>query len=161
MKIAQNEVFGPILTIMKAKDINDAVEISNGTEYGLGNSVFGNDFAKCDEIAGRLESGNVAINDFATFYVCQLPFGGCKKSGYGKFGGEEGLTGLCNAKSVVMDKPLLRAFGVKTSIPPPIDYPIADDKKAWGFVNALNIASYDSRIWEVLKAFKKMAKGGA
>ena len=161
MKIAQNEVFGPILTIMKAKDINDAVEISNGTEYGLGNSVFGNDFAKCDEIAGRLESGNVAINDFATFYVCQLPFGGCKKSGYGKFGGEEGLTGLCNAKSVVMDKPLLRAFGVKTSIPPPIDYPIADDKKAWGFVNALNSASYDSRIWEVLKAFKKMAKGGA
>lgn len=161
MNVAQNEVFGPILTMMKASTIEEAIEISNSTEYGLGNSVFGKDFAKCNEVAKKLESGNVAINDFATFYVCQLPFGGCKKSGFGKFGGEEGLTGLCNAKSVVMDKPLLRAIGVKTAIPPPIDYPIADDKKAWGFVSALNIASYDNRVWRVIKAFKKLAREGA
>lgn len=160
MKIAQNEVFGPVLTMMKARDVDDAIDISNGTEYGLGNSVFGKDFFQCNEVARRLESGNVAINDFATFYVCQLPFGGCKKSGYGKFGGEEGLQGLCNAKSVVMDKPILRALGVKTVIPTPIDYPIADDKKAWGFVSSLNTASYDNRIWKVLNAFKKLAKGG-
>lgn len=161
MKIAQNEVFGPVLTMMKARDVEDAIEISNGSEFGLGNSVFGSDFDQCNEVSRRLESGNVAINDFATFYVCQLPFGGCKKSGYGKFGGEEGLQGLCNAKSVVMDKPLLRALGVKTAIPPPIDYPIADDKKAWGFVSSLNTASYDGRMWKVFKAFKKLARGGA
>lgn len=161
MKIAQNEVFGPVLTMMKASDVDNAIEISNSSEYGLGNSVFGKDFAQCNEVAGRLESGNVAINDFATFYVCQLPFGGCKKSGYGKFGGEEGLQGLCNAKSVVMDKSLLRVLGIKTAIPPPIDYPIPDDKKAWGFVSSLNTASYDNRIWKVLNSFKKLAKGGA
>lgn len=161
MKIANTEVFGPVLTMMKATDADDAVKISNNTEYGLGNSVFGSSFKQCDEIAQRLESGNVAINDFATFYVCQLPFGGIKKSGYGKFGGEEGLTGLCNAKSVVMDKPLLRLLGVKTAIPPPIDYPIADDKKAWGFVSGLNTASYDSRFWKIVNGFKKLAKGGA
>lgn len=161
MKIAQNEVFGPVLTMMKARDVDDAIAISNSTEYGLGNSVFGKDFSQCNEVARRLESGNVAINDFATFYVCQLPFGGCKKSGYGKFGGEEGLQGLCNAKSVVMDKPLLRVLGIKTAIPPPIDYPIPDDKKAWGFVSSLNTASYDNRIWKVLNSFKKLAKGGA
>lgn len=161
MDIAQQEVFGPVLTVIKAKDIDDAVKISNDCEYGLGNSVFGASFQKCNEVANRLESGNVAINDFATFYVCQLPFGGCKKSGFGKFGGEEGLTGLCNAKSVVMDKPLLRALGVKTAIPTPIDYPITDDKKAWGFVSSLNTASYDNRVWKVIKSFKKLGKGGA
>lgn len=161
MDIANQEVFGPVLTVMKAGDVDEAVKISNSCEYGLGNSVFGANFQRCNDVANQLESGNVAINDFATFYVCQLPFGGCKKSGFGKFGGEEGLTGLCNSKSVVMDKPLLRAFGVKTAIPPPIDYPIADDKRAWGFVSSLNTASYDNRIWKVMKSFKKLAKGGA
>lgn len=160
MNISCNEVFGPVLTMMKATDIEDAIAISNGTEYGLGNSIFGKNFKQCNEIANRLHSGNVAINDFATFYVAQLPFGGAKKSGYGKFGGEEGLTGLCNAKSVVMDKPHLRALGVATAIPPPLDYPIADDKRAWSFVSSLNIAGYDNRTWEIIKAIKTLAKGG-
>lgn len=161
MDIAQQEVFGPVLTIMKAHDVEDAVTISNDCDYGLGNSVFGSNFQVCNEVANQLQSGNIAINDFATYYVCQLPFGGCKKSGFGKFGGEEGLTGLCNSKSVATDKPLLRALGVKTVIPPPIDYPIADDKKAWGFVSSLNTACYDNRIWKVVKSFKNLARGGA
>lgn len=160
MLISCNEVFGPVLTMMKATDVEDAIALSNGTEYGLGNSIFGKNFKQCNEIANRLDSGNVAINDFATFYVAQLPFGGVKKSGYGKFGGEEGLTGLCNAKSVVMDKPYLRALGVATAIPPPLDYPIPDDKKAWSFVSSLNIAGYDNRTWEIIKAIKTLAKGG-
>ncbi|CAH2355383.1 putative aldehyde dehydrogenase-like protein [[Candida] railenensis] len=161
MKIATEEVFGPILTMIKANTVEEAISISNGTEFGLGNSIFGKSFQQCSEIANRLDSGNIAINDFATFYVAQLPFGGVKKSGYGKFGGEEGLTGLCVAKSVVMDKPLLRLFGVATSIPPPIDYPIKDGKKAWAFVSALNTAGYDYRVWKVINAFKKLARGGA
>ncbi|ABN67974.2 Meiotic Sister-Chromatid recombination aldehyde dehydrogenase [Scheffersomyces stipitis CBS 6054] len=161
MRIFQEEVFGPVLTMIKANDVDDAVNLANGTEYGLGNSVFGSNFRQINEIANRLDSGNVAINDFATFYVAQLPFGGIKKSGYGKFGGEEGLLGLCVAKSVVMDKPIMRLFGVATSIPPPIDYPIKDDKRAWKFVSSLNTAGYDTRVWNIIKAFKKLAKGGA
>ncbi|EGW33011.1 uncharacterized protein SPAPADRAFT_60335 [Spathaspora passalidarum NRRL Y-27907] len=160
MRIFQEEVFGPVLTMIKANDVDDAITIANSTEYGLGNSIFGSDFTQLNELANRLESGNVAINDFATFYVAQLPFGGAKKSGYGKFGGEEGLTGLCNAKSVIMDKPLLRLLGIATSIPPPIDYPIKDDKAAWSFVESLNIAGYDNRIWQKIKAFSKLSKGG-
>lgn len=160
MAIARTEVFGPVLTVMRARDVNDAVALANGTAYGLGASVFG-PHAVCCEVASRLEAGNVAINDFATFYVCQLPFGGCKQSGYGKFGGEEGLQGLCNAKSVVMDKPIWRLLRVRTAIPPAVDYPIPDDKKAWGFVSSLNTASYDTRLWRVLNAFKRLAKGGA
>lgn len=161
MRIFREEVFGPILTMIKANDVDDAINLANGTEYGLGNSVFGNNFAQINSIADRLESGNVAINDFATFYVAQLPFGGIKKSGYGKFGGEEGLTGLCNAKSVIMDKPLLRLLGVATAIPPAIDYPIQDDKKSWNFVKSLNVAGYDNSLWDKIKAFKTLAKGGA
>jgi acyl-CoA reductase-like NAD-dependent aldehyde dehydrogenase len=160
MDIFNEEVFGPILTMIKARDVDHAVELANATEYGLGNSIFGRSFSVCSQIADRLDSGNVAINDFATFYVAQLPFGGVKKSGYGKFGGEEGLTGLCVAKSVVMDKPLLRMLGVATAIPPPLDYPIGRDEKAWGFVRALNTAGYDNKVWNVVKAIQKLAKGG-
>lgn len=160
MRIFHEEVFGPVLTMIKANDVDDAIELTNGNEFGLGASIFGSNFPQINQLVNRIEAGNVAINDFATFYLAQLPFGGIKKSGYGKFGGEEGLTGLCVAKSVIMDKPLLRLFGVATAIPPPLDYPIKDDKKAWGFVSSLNIAGYDVRIWEVLKAFKKLAKGG-
>ena len=90
--------------------------------------------------------------------MAQLPFGGVKKSGYGKFGGEEGLTGLCNAKSIVLDKPILRMLGVATAIPSPIDYPIPDDKKAWRFVENLNIAGYDGRLWAKVKSLKNLAK---
>lgn len=161
MKIFNEEVFGPILTMIKANDVDEAIDLANATEYGLGNSIFGKDFSQINMLANRLQSGNVALNDFATYYVAQLPFGGRKKSGYGKFGGEEGLTGLCNAKSIIMDKPFLRLIGLSTSIPPPIDYPIADDKKAWGFVSSLNKAGYDVRIWEIIMAIKKLAKGGA
>lgn len=158
MRIFKEEVFGPILTIIRADNADDAVRLSNSSEYGLGNSVFGKLYSECNAIANRLQSGNVAINDFATFYVAQLPFGGIKKSGFGKFGGEEGLTGLCVAKSVVMDKPIWRYLGVATAIPPPIDYPIKDDKKAWNFVKNLNGAGYDNRLWKVVNAFKELAK---
>ena len=161
MDIFHEEVFGPILTMIKAQDVDEAVEIANGTEFGLGNSVFGKSFKECSLIADRLESGNVAINDFATFYVAQLPFGGAKKSGYGKFSGEEGLTGLCLNKSIVMDKPYLRMFGIATSIPPALDYPIPDDKKAWRFVGALNTAGYDNKAWNVVTAIRKLASGGS
>ncbi|KAI3403453.2 MSC7 [Candida oxycetoniae] len=161
MDVFNQEVFGPILTMIKAESINNAIELANASEYGLGNSIFGSNYKQLNQLANELKSGNVAINDFATYYVAQLPFGGVKKSGYGKFGGEEGLLGLCNAKSVVMDKPFFRMLGVATSIPKPIDYPIKDDKKAWGFVRSLNIAGYDGRIWAKVKAFKSLAKGGA
>lgn len=160
MDIFNEEVFGPVLTMIKAQDVDEAIALANGTEYGLGNSVFGGDFQQLNSIADRLDSGNVAINDFATFYVAQLPFGGVKKSGYGKFGGEEGLTGLCVTKAVIMDKSIFRMMGISTSIPPPIDYPIKNDKKAWSFVSNLNIAGYDNSLWEMIKSFKKLASGG-
>ena len=160
MKIFHEEVFGPILTMTKAKDVDDAIYLANATDYGLGGSVFGSDYPQCDYVANNLKTGNVAINDFATYYVAQLPFGGVKKSGFGKFGGEEGLRGLCAAKSVIVDKPFFRTLGIAASIPPQLDYPI-DDKESWSFIKTFNIAGYDYSLWQVATAFRKLARGGS
>ena len=67
------------------------------------------------------------MNDFAAYYAVQLPFGGVKGSGYGRFAAEEGLRSLCNTKAVCRD----RWPGMKTSIPKPLTYPIGDAKRAW------------------------------
>lgn len=152
MAIAQDECFAPILTLMKAENTEDAIRIANLTDYGLGALVFGN-YAECNRVADELEAGNVAINDFATYYVCQLPFGGIKGSGYGKFGGEEGLRGLCVEKSVCYDK---LPF-VQTKIPKVLDYPIADLKRAWEFVRALIFGGYGGG-YEKIKGIAKLAR---
>lgn len=154
MNVAQHEVFGPILVMMKAKDTNECIEIANSAPFGLGGSVFGSNFSECNYVANNLKTGNVAINDFATFYVCQLPFGGINGSGYGKFGGEEGLLGLCNAKSVCFDT---LPF-VSTQIPKPLDYPIQSNKKAWAFVKSFITGAYTSSHWERVKALISLAQ---
>ncbi|KAI0033980.1 Aldedh-domain-containing protein [Vararia minispora EC-137] len=135
MKIAQEELFAPVAVIMPYDTIDEAVEIANSTRYALGASVFGASKYQCLEIARRLECGMVAINDFGVFYLNQdLPFGGIKGSGYGRFGGPEGLRGLTNPKAVVYDRwPWL----VYTSIPRQVDYPIRSPQQAWNFVSGL------------------------
>lgn len=155
--LAQNEVFGPIMNVFFAENDEQGLELANSTQFGLGGSIFTTDRTKAFKLASKMHSGNVAINDFATFYVCQLPFGGVKGSGYGKFGGEEGLRGLCLEKSVCFDK----LSWISTGIPPPIDYPIKDGKKAWKFVQSLNRAGYDSSIYGKIKGIYGLARGGA
>ncbi|CAI4501828.1 BGN_3a_G0023540.mRNA.1.CDS.1 [Saccharomyces cerevisiae] len=154
MKIAQNEVFGPILVMMKAKNTDHCVQLANSAPFGLGGSVFGADIKECNYVANSLQTGNVAINDFATFYVCQLPFGGINGSGYGKFGGEEGLLGLCNAKSVCFDT---LPF-VSTQIPKPLDYPIRNNAKAWNFVKSFIVGAYTNSTWQRIKSLFSLAK---
>ncbi|KAI0059465.1 Aldedh-domain-containing protein [Artomyces pyxidatus] len=151
MDIAQNELFAPVAVIMPYDDIEEAIEIANGTSYALGASVFGPDKYQCLQVAKALECGMVAVNDFGVTYVSvelllivithnvsyisqDLPFGGTKGSGYGRFGGPEGLRSLTNAKAVVVDRwPWL----IQTSIPKPLDYPIRSPQQAWDFVSGL------------------------
>lgn len=154
MEIAQNEVFGPIMTVMRAEDTQDCIRLANSAPFGLGGSVFGSDYAECNYVANHLTTGNVAINDFATFYVCQLPFGGINGSGYGKFGGEEGLTGLCNAKSICYD----RLPFISTQIPKPLDYPIKSNTSAWKFVKSFNTGAYTNSTWTRIKSLFDLAK---
>lgn len=126
MAIAQEELFAPVAVLMRAESPQHAVTITNGTIFGLGCSVFGPTGssaarAQLQWVANSAQSGMVAVNDFAVFYAVQLPFGGVRGSGYGRFAGEEGLRGLCNAKSVCEDRwPGL----IKTAIPGKLDYPM-------------------------------------
>ena len=128
MAIAQEELFAPVALLMRADNPQHAVSIANGTIYGLGCSVFGPTGsaaarAQLQWVANNAQTGMVAVNDFAVFYAVQLPFGGVRGSGYGRFAGEEGLRGLCNAKSVCEDRwPGL----IKTAIPGKLDYPMRE-----------------------------------
>ncbi|KAI9697432.1 MAG: Meiotic Sister-Chromatid recombination aldehyde dehydrogenase [Candelina mexicana] len=128
MRIAQEEVFAPIFVLMRASDVDDAIRIANSTEYGLGASVFGTSKRDLEKVVKCLKVGMIAVNDFAAFYAVQLPFGGVKGSGYGRFAGYEGLRSLCNPKSVCRDRvPWLAS----TRIPRPLDYPIGSARRAW------------------------------
>ena len=127
MRIAQIELFAPIFVLMRADSVPHAIQIANSTQYGLGASVFGYQHNDVNACVSQIKSGMVSVNDFGSYYAVQLPFGGIKGSGYGRFAGEEGLRGICNVKSVCVDRfPKL----VATRIPPRVDYPIqkGDDR---------------------------------
>ncbi|KAJ7771668.1 meiotic sister-chromatid recombination aldehyde dehydrogenase [Mycena metata] len=135
MRIAQEELFAPVATLMPYDTLDEAIELANGTRYGLGASVFGPSQDLCVKIAKQLECGMVSVNDFGVFYLNQdLPFGGVKASGYGRFGGPEGLRALTNVKAIMVDRwPAL----TETSIPKVLDYPIRSLVSSWEFVSGL------------------------
>jgi len=97
--------------------------------------VFGPDQRECVDVAKKLVCGMVSINDFGVFYLNQdLPFGGTKMSGYGRFGGPEGLRSLTNPKAIIVDRwPNL----IQTGIPTILDYPIGSLVHSWDFVRGL------------------------
>ena len=98
MQIAQEELFAPVALLMKVQTIDEAIDVANSTIYGLGGAVFGSNEKDVNKVINGVETVGMAVNDFAVFYVCQLPFGGTKGSGYGRFMGIEGLRALCNVK---------------------------------------------------------------
>ena len=106
MDIAREEVFGPVMLLMRFSDDAEAVRIANGVSYGLSSSVFSKDRPRARAIASRLEAGMTAINEFGgiTYMVQGLTFGGVKASGYGRMNGREGLRSMCNIKAVVDDR---------------------------------------------------------
>lgn len=148
MRIAQEEVFGPVCVLMRASNVEDAIAIANSTPYALGASVFGKNKHDLDRCVKEVHAGMVAVNDFAVFYAVQLPFGGVKGSGYGRFAGEEGLRALCNTKSVCVDRwPL-----ISTSIPAALDYPIEKGQKAWDLAKGIVEVGYAPGLGRRLKA---------
>jgi aldehyde dehydrogenase (NAD+) len=85
------ETFGPVVSLIEVEDENRAVAVANETSYGLSAAVFTRDFAKGLAIAERIESGIVHINDQTVHDEPQVPFGGVKDSGWGRFGGRAAL----------------------------------------------------------------------
>jgi acyl-CoA reductase-like NAD-dependent aldehyde dehydrogenase len=100
--IAREEIFGPVLSVIPAKDEHDAVAIANDTIYGLNASVFTHDVDRAREIAGRLRTGTVGHNSFRTDF--SIAFGGFKQSGIGREGGIEGLLPFLETKTVILDE---------------------------------------------------------
>lgn len=146
MAIAQEECFGPILCMMRAEasTAEAVLAIANSAPFGLGASVFGNEHGseagEMDKVVKGVKAGMVAINDFATYYAVQLPFGGVGGSGYGRFAGSEGLQSLCNAKSVCADR--FGWFGIRTGLPPVVQYPVRSQQGGWSFVKGLITFGY-------------------
>lgn len=102
-RIVQEEQFGPVLPLLKFDDLEDAVRRANASEYGLGGSVWGNDEDKALEIAQRIASGTVWVNE--TQHLSPMAaFGGMKQSGVGVEGGVEGLLEYTNAQTIVRKK---------------------------------------------------------
>ncbi len=110
MAVAQEEAFGPVLSILRVKDDDDAVRVANSTAYGLSCTVFSKNATRAKRIVDRVQSGSASINDFGFTYMAQeLPFGGVRGSGYGRLNGREGLRACCHAKAVLEDRVALHA----------------------------------------------------
>ena len=98
--IAQEEIFGPVLTVIPVDDEQHAIDTANDTIYGLNASVFTNDVDRARAVAAQLRSGTVGHNAFRTDFG--IAFGGFKQSGIGREGGTEGLLPFLETKTVIL-----------------------------------------------------------
>ena len=87
MRIYNEESFGPVVAIIRVGGADEAVRVANDTEYGLSAAVFGRDITRAFAVARRIESGICHVNGPTVHDEAQMPFGGVKASGYGRFGG--------------------------------------------------------------------------
>ncbi len=101
MKIAQEEIFGPVMTILKFKDLEEVVERANKTMYGLAAAVWTKDITKAHAIADSVRAGTVWVNCYDVFDA-GAPFGGFKQSGIGRELGEYGLANYTEVKTVTV-----------------------------------------------------------
>ncbi|MBI4557865.1 MAG: aldehyde dehydrogenase family protein [Candidatus Hydrogenedentes bacterium] len=105
LKLAAEETFGPVVTVMKFKTEEEAVKLANDSEYGLSASVWSGDLERGWRVARQIEAGNVNVNNvMITEGNSALPFGGVKNSGFGRYKGPFGLHAFSNIKSVMVDK---------------------------------------------------------
>lgn len=100
MDVAREELFGPVLCVMRYETLDDAIAMSNDSEFGLASYVWSNDIRKTNLIANALQSGNVFINSYG--YQSEIPFGGYKMSGIGREHGAEAMHEYTQIKSITV-----------------------------------------------------------
>jgi len=104
MTIAKEEIFGPVMSIMKFKNTDDVIQRANKSNYGLGAGVVTKSVDTALKIANGLRAGTVYVNCYDVFDA-NTPFGGFKDSGVGRENGEYGLRNYCETKTVIMKRP--------------------------------------------------------
>ena len=107
--IAQEEIFGPVLSVIPARDEADAIRLANDTIYGLNSAVYTADVERAREVAGQIRAGTVGHNGFKSDST--IGFGGFKQSGIGREGGVQGLQPFLETKTVLLDGPTARYEG--------------------------------------------------
>jgi aldehyde dehydrogenase (NAD+) len=102
MRIAQEEIFGPVLSVIRYQDEEEALRIANDSPYGLASAVWSNDDERALAVARRIRAGTVWINDHHNIN-CEVPFGGYKQSGIGRELGPHALDAYTEVKNVHLD----------------------------------------------------------
>jgi len=103
MRIAQEEIFGPVVSLIEAKDLNDAIRIANSIEYGLSSSIYTNNIRNAFIVIKKLEAGLTYINASTIGAEVHLPFGGVKHTGNTREGGITGIDEFSELKTVYFD----------------------------------------------------------
>ncbi len=108
MRVMREETFGPLIPIMRVKDVEEAIRLANDSDYGLSGSIFTRDLKRGEQLATRIHSGDVTINTTKwVFGSPSLPMGGVKHSGLGRRNGPEGLLRFVKPQSVLVNWPIL------------------------------------------------------
>jgi acyl-CoA reductase-like NAD-dependent aldehyde dehydrogenase len=103
MRLFRDESFGPVVGIIRAKDEADAIALANDTEYGLSAAVFTRDTARGLRVARQIKSGICHVNGPTVHDEAQMPFGGTKASGYGRFGGKAGIDSFTELRWITIE----------------------------------------------------------
>jgi benzaldehyde dehydrogenase (NAD) len=103
MKLFREESFGPVVAVVRAQDEADAIRLANDTEYGLSAAVFTKDIARGLRVARQIKSGMCHINGPTVHDEAQMPFGGLKASGYGRFGGQAGIDAFTELRWITIE----------------------------------------------------------
>ncbi|GHA00803.1 aldehyde dehydrogenase [Novosphingobium arvoryzae] len=103
MNLYRDESFGPVVAMIRARDAAHAVELANDTQYGLSAAVFTRDIAKGLTIARQIQSGICHVNGPTVHDEAQMPFGGVGASGYGRFGGKQGIDSFTETRWITVE----------------------------------------------------------
>ena len=105
MLVYDEETFGPIIPLYSFKIEEEAIKIANDSQFGLSVSIWSKDLKRCMRVARKIKTGNVSINNvMLTEGNANLPFGGTKNSGFGRYKGYMGFEAFSNSKSILIDK---------------------------------------------------------